>query len=312
MAVVTSDFLVGLRTQFRALFNREFSAAMTAQGWRQLSMMQTSDGELNSYEGFGTVPRMENVTHGPVSLGGLETKDFTVVNADYQAAFEVSRKAIERDRLNLIPPKVQQLALEAARHPSELIFNLVKDNANAYDGASFFGDTRVIGDSANIDNNVPGTGTTIVQLQTDLESAIGTMQLFQDDRGRPMMLTPNVIMVPTNLEQKFWRVLNGYSAQSDQPQVPPAGTLGGLWRARGYAAIANPYLTDPNDWYAFHVGGPAMRPFMYQEEKRPVLESDTNPNTRENIIARQFLYSVYGRYAVALTDPRLGVKITNI
>jgi phage major head subunit gpT-like protein len=54
-----------------------------------------------------------------------------------------------------------------------------------------------------------------------------------------------------------------------------------------------------------------MRPFVWQVEKRPVLESDTDPNSRENILKRKFLYSVYGRYNVGVTDPRLGVKIEN-
>jgi hypothetical protein len=42
-----------------------------------------------------------------------------------------------------------------------------------------------------------------------------------------------------------------------------------------------------------------------------VLESDTNPNSRENIVRRKFLYSAYGRYAVGVTDPRLGIKVVN-
>ena len=71
MAVVTSDFLAGVRTNFRALYEKEFIAAEGMMGWPMLVLNQPSDGELNTYTWFGTVPIMQNVTHGTVELAGL-------------------------------------------------------------------------------------------------------------------------------------------------------------------------------------------------------------------------------------------------
>ena len=82
-------------------------------------------------------------------------------------------------------------------------------------------------------------------------------------------------------------------------------------KANGNNIAVNPYLTDANDWYLFHVGMGAMKPFIFQMEKTPVLEADTNPNDRVTILARTFVYSVYGRYNTGMTDPRLGVRTTN-
>lgn len=309
MAVVTSDFLAGVLTTFRALFEREFHAAANLQAWRDLVMPFDIDGEIGTYEWLGTVPKMEDVTGKTASIRGLLEDNFSLASREYQAVIEVSRTALERDRLGLIRPRVGQLALEAARFPGEQIFDLVRANANAYDGAAFFGDTRVIGESANIDNQRAGTGTTIAQIQTDLASNIGVMRLFQDDRGRPMNLVPNLIMVPTAMEQPMWQALNRTPGDNVNTPVKPAGS--NVWTASGYRVVTNPYLTDVNNWYLFYIGGPAERPFLLQMEKAPVLESDTDPNTRENILKRNFLYSVYGRWAVAMTDPRFGILITN-
>jgi len=310
MAVVSSDFLEGVLTQFRALYTREFSAAQALQGWQQFAMRQDSDGEQTTYEWFGTVPRMEDVSHDQVSLRGLDEYNFSIVNKEFQAAIEVSRMALERDRLNLITPRIQQLAGEAARHPGQLIFELVEDNPAAYDGTAYFANTRTIGESSNIDNILAGNGSTVANIQTDLAEAREAMRLFEDDRGRPLNLVPNAIMCHPNLEQPIWQALNVNQAGNQDRNVIPAGTNGVLQGA-GYSVIVNPYLTDTNDWYTFHIGGPSMRPFVWQVEKQPVLESDTNPTSRENILKRKFLYSVYGRYNVGVTDPRLGVKITN-
>lgn len=310
MAVVSSDFLDGVLTTFRALFARDFSAAEALQGWSDLAMRMDSSGELNTYEWFGTVPQIQDVTNDVVDIRGLEEYNFTIRNREYQGAIEVARTALERDQLNLITPRISQLAGEAARHPGQLLFQLFQTPGNAFDGAAFFADTRVIGESANIDNLAAGTGVTVAQIQADLAASRATMRLFQDDRGRPLNIVGNTIVVPPALEQPMWQALNVAQAGQLDRQVLPV-TEGGIMRGQGYTVITNPYLTDVTDWYLLYNGGPTMRPFVYQVEKAPVLESDTNPNSRENIVKRKFLYSVYGRYAVGVTDPRLAIKVVN-
>tara|TARA_Y100000310_G_scaffold333905_2_gene412437 strand:+ start:11427 stop:12362 length:936 start_codon:yes stop_codon:yes gene_type:complete len=310
MAIVTSDYLAGVRTNFRALYQREFAAAQAYQGWKALAIPMPSDGERNTYEWFGTVPTMQDVTHGPVSLAGLREDNFTIINSDYQSAIEVQRAAMERDRLGLIAPRIAQLGQEAARHPGQLIFNHVLNNNNAFDGSAFFADTRTIGSSANIDNQIAGTGTTVAQLQTDLGSAVAQMRVFQDDQGRVMNLRGNVIMVPPELEDVMWRALNRSAGDGVVSPVPPVNPSG-VFSASGYSVVINPLLTDANNWFLFHVGPGVMKPFIYQTEKTPVLEAETNPNSRGAIIQRTFVYSVYGRYATGMTDPRLGVEIEN-
>lgn len=310
MAIVTSDYLEGVRTNFRALFEKEFAAAQGLQGWKGFVLEVPSDGERNTYEWFDTVPLMQDVTHGPVALQGLREDNFSIVNSDYQAAIEVERSSMERDKLGLIAPRINQLGLEAARHPGQLIFQHVLNNNNAFDGSAFFADTRTIGDSGNIDNQIAGTGITVATFQTDLGSAVAQMRVFEDDRGRVMNLRGNTIMVPPELEEIAWRALNRSAGDGVTSPVPPV-TPSGVFSASGYMVVVNPYLTDANNWFLFHVGQGVMKPFIYQVEKRPVLESDTNPNARVAIIQRTFVYSVYGRYATGMTDPRLGVEVEN-
>jgi len=310
MTVVSSQFLEGVLTNFQALFAREFQAASALQGWRELAMPISSDGEQNTYEWFGTVPLMGDVTHGSPVISGLNEYNFSVVNSDFQAVIEVQRKALERDRLNLITPRIQQLGQEAAMHPGRLIFNLFETPGNAFDGAAFFANTRVIGASANVDNILVGTGTTVAQVQTDLAAARAQMRLYQDDQGRPMNLIGNTIVVHPDIEQIMWQALNVQQAGLQNNSAIPA-SISGVFSGQSYRIVVNPQLTDANDWYLLHIGGPAFRPFVLQTEKMPVLESDTNPDTRENILNRDFIYSVYGRYAVAVTDPRLAIRTTN-
>jgi len=310
MPVVTSDFLAGLRTQFEALFKMQFEAAQALEGWPKLVSRISSKGEQNTYNWFGTVPKVEKVTHGAATIHGLRPFNFTVLNEEWQAIIEVERAAIERDRLDLITPRISQLAQELARHPGELVYDqLVRANATAFDGTAFFADTRTIGDSGNIDNQFAGAGITVANFQADLGTAQATMRKFKDDQGRPMNLVGNVIMVPPEMIQIAWQALNANQGSILNPVVP--ATADGILSQVGYMIASNPYLTDANDWYLFHVGPGQDRPFVWQVEKEPEITADTNPNSAEAIKTRKFLYSGYARYNVAFTDPRYGTKITN-
>ena len=310
MSIVTSDFLAGVLTNFRALFTADFGAAQALQGWQRLALRVPSTGELNTYNWFGTVPKMEDVTKGSPSLQGLKPFNFSITNKAYQAVIEVRQEAFERDQLGLIRPRINQLAQESARHPGELIYDsLIRANANAFDGAAFFADNRVIGDSANIDNLLAGSGITAALFQADLASAQAAMRKFQDDKGRPMNLVGNVIMVPAELAQIAWQALNANQGTILNPVIP--ATADGILSQVGYLVAVNPFLTDPTDWYLFHIGGGEDKPFIWQVEKDPELSGSVNPNDPDFIQFHRVLYSVYARYDVGFTDPRYGVKTVN-
>lgn len=310
MSVVTSDYLAGVLTNFRLLFERNFDAAIHAQPWTGISMMLPSNVQTETYSWFGTVPKMEDVTHQDLKVEGLEPFDFSITNLLWKAGIEVERTAMEDDRLGQFTPRVQQLGVEAARHPGELIFNLFESNGNAYDSVAFFSNTRTIGASANIDNILSGTGaTTVALIQADLASARAQMRKFQDDRGRPMNLTGNVIVVPPELEQIFYQALNANQGNIANPVVP-GSAFGGSFNQASYSVVVNPFLTDANDWYLLHVDG-ATRPFIYQERLSPSLEGITSPNSESGVIHDKFVYSVRYRGQVGYGEPRHAVKTTN-
>lgn len=290
------------------MFQNDFDAARQIQGWSDLALEVPSDTESNTYTWFGTVPKMEDVSHDVVTIRNIPNYNFIITNKEWQTAIEVERAALERDRLNLVTPRIGQLALEAARHPGELMMGLFETNPTTFDGTAFFANAHTV---STFDNLLAGTGTTVAQFQADLATARAAISLHQDDKGRAMNLTGNVIVVPPALEMTAWQALNANLAGNGVDRGVPPATLGGMWQSAGYTVIRNPFLTDVTDWYLMVNGGPTQRPFVFQVEKAPILESDINPISRDAIIQRTFLYSVYGRYNVGVTDPRFGAKIVN-
>jgi len=265
---------------------------------------------------LGTVPTMVDVTHSELQTEGLFNYNYSITNNTYKAAIEVQRAVFEDDSIGLLTPRIAQLAQEAVRHPRQLLLTLPVTNGTAFDGAAFIADTRVVGRSANIDNNMAsgGSGTTLAGFQADLGTARSTMRLFQDDQGRPMNNVGNVIMVPPGLEQLAYQALN-ISFPAATPNVGPAipasvGFSGGALYASGYEVIVNPFLTDVNDWYLLCTTQ-AAKPFIYQTRVAPSLEGVTTPTTESGVLRDRFIYTVRARYAVGYGDPRYCIRIVN-
>jgi phage major head subunit gpT-like protein len=308
MAVsVTPELVTGALTTFRTIFNEAFDAASNLQPWRGIAMEVQSTGETETHHWLGTVPSMIDVTHDTLQVENLYAFDYSITNNTYKAAFEVPRSFFEDEKLGLVTPKIRQLAEEAARHPGQLIFQQVVTNPLAFDGVAFIADTRTIGASANIDNQIAGTGTSVAQFQTDLAAATAQMMLFQDDRGRPMSGIGNVIMVPPALRQVAYQALNtNQAAALNQMVAPPTGVIGSN---EGFQIVVNPYLTDTNDWYLLRVSG-GFAPFIYQTRVAPTLEPLVEGSANA-ILNDTFVYTVRARYNCGVGDPRHIVKTTN-
>jgi len=308
MAIVTSDFLNYVLTNFRVLFADSFAAAQNLQPWRELAMTTTSTKDIESYNWLGTPPVMVDVTRGELQIEGAHAFQYNLANRTFKSAVEVKRSAFEDDTYGTIATHIRQLANEAARYPGQLLFQLFTSGGLAFDGVAFFSDTRTIGRSANIDNIMAGTGTTVAQFQTDLGTARGVMRKFQDDQGRPMNLVANTIVVPPELEQVAFQALNANQGSIANPAIP--ATADGSFQAAGYLVMVNPYLTDANDWYLMCRSG-EIRPFIFQERIAPTLEGVTSPNSDEGVIRDRFIYSARTRFEVGYGDPRYAIKITN-
>lgn len=308
MAIVTSDFLNNVLTNYRVLFGDSFAAAQNLQPWREIAMATNSTKDIESYNWLGTPPVMVDVTKGELQIEGAYPFQYNLQNRTFKSAVEVKRASFEDDTYGLISTHVRQLGQEAARYPGQLLFQLFISGGLAFDGTAFFADTRVIGRSANIDNIQTGTGTTVAQFQADLGTNRGVMRKFQDDQGRPMNLVANTIVVPPELEQVAFQALNANQGSVLNPAIP--ATADGSFQGSGYLVMVNPYLTDANDWYLMCRGG-EVRPFIFQERIAPSLEGITNPNSDEGVIRDRFIYSARTRFEVGYGDPRYAIRITN-
>ena len=89
MAVVTSDFLAGVLTNFRATFQSAFDAARNIATWREAVIELQSQGLVETHNWLGTPPVMVDVSHGDLQIEGLFSFNYSITNLTWKAAIEV-------------------------------------------------------------------------------------------------------------------------------------------------------------------------------------------------------------------------------
>jgi len=285
--VVSADFLAATLTGFQALFHK--SMAQVTTDYQRLAQVVESVTDQESYNWLGSVPAMREWV-GNRQFKGLLAHDFTIVNKKYEATIEVDRETYEDEKLGLIRPRIEELAVRAAQHPDELLFTLLNAGftTTCYDGQYFFDTDHSEGDSGSQSNKVT----------TDFGSAavkagITAMMGFLDDQGKPLGIVPDVLVVsPADLFEAR-EILQSTT-------IVIAGTAGAVTE-RGATntlsgmldLIVNPHVTS--GYWALFSTRQIWKPFIFQWRIKPEFNGVTDPSDEYVFSTDAFKYGVRSR-----------------
>lgn len=290
----------GIRADF-ARKMAEFQAARNINpGLLALAMMIVSTGAYEKMGWLGAVPGVSEWL-GEINFKGMNDYDYNIRNKDWVAAAPVNQNDLDDDQtatIQMIPGFLVQRILS---HPEKLMIDLITGgtSALAYDGVAFFSNAT---GARTIDNLLTGTGTTLAQMEVDLNTALVEMAKFTDDQGEVLNIKGNLIVCPMGLENKFNRLVNS--------QTDPTATAQGTFNpyAGKFTVIGDARLdaTDPNDWYLFATNE-IVKPFafsMRQTAKPRFFQPD-------NGLTKNWLATADYRGNAGYGIPHLGIKTTN-
>ena len=291
MAVINTGLLTkGLRSEF---FNRFEN---TPTHFQDLATRIASNSDSETYRWLGTVPKMREWGTGRLAKG-LRTESYSIENLKYEATIEVDRDEIADDQTGQIRVRTGELAQRAATHKDYLISQLLLNGAtsgfDSYDGASFFNDHHVSGESGDQDNDLTYDVTTpasatVEEFKASLKQAIQTMLAFKDDQGDPMMISTTGLscVVPPQLYFTALEAINATMISNTSNVLEGAAKV-----------IALPWLADATIWYLLKTDG-VVRPFIFQD--REPLEFNALAEDSEEAFKREkFLFGVRARYRLA-------------
>jgi phage major head subunit gpT-like protein len=304
--LVTSDFLAGLMTNYRAIFTKALDEAFAEKPlFQEIATEFPSTTDRETYGWLGSNPQMSEWTDVR-AIKGLEPYEYTLINRHYEGTIGVNRDAYEDDKYGFIAPRIKGLARRAMRHFNERVLSQLDDGATllAYDDIAFFANTRVIGDSANIDNLLSGAYSGDGdEIRAAMAAAFVAMQNFQDDNGIPMGLVPDTIVCSPTMLVPLRTALVPAVAGTVRPEA-------GIFDPG--RIFSTPWVNaDSLDWYILCTKEVEVKPIILQMRKQVEFTALDKP-TDENVFHRNtFYYGVDDRFAVGYGDPRTAVKIVD-
>jgi len=183
---------------------------------------------------------------GPRQFGHLLAEYLEVTNLDYELSWGIPTNDIEDDNIGYLGSVMTQGGRNAKANWGKIATAALTANGNWLDSASFFGDSRTIGESGTIDNYC-----TDALSESVFNTAYQKMQEYCAPNGEPMGILPDILMYGPKNRATAHEILHqgpGATAANANEKI-----------VRG---LLNPYLTGTYDdyWFLMATGGapPAM------------------------------------------------------
>ena len=237
-------------------------------------------------------------------MGDLEEFNGTIGYDDFKQQYRVSythrewvkgikieRKLVDDDQYNVINSRPKLLAMVARRtrekHGMSLFNNAFNTTVFAGgDGLSLCNDAHTFVGTTDTQDNL----LTAALSPTAVSSARLAMRDFQDDTGNLINVMGSTIIVPPELEQTAYEIIN------TDKQVNSANNNVNFLKGR-YDVVVSDYLTDTDNW--FMVDSKYMKMFLKWFDRTPVeFNKDKDFDT---YISK---WSVYNRYSYGFSDWR--------
>ncbi len=273
--IVNASTLKAIFVNLKTTFNNAFDAAPNQ--WQDVAMVVPSTARSNDYKWLSSFPRMQKWI-GDKAVKALSASGYSITNDDWEATVEVDRNDIEDDNLGIYAPQAQMAGFSAKQLPDEIVFDLVNRafSTPCYDGQYFFDtDHPVNGQSVSNKGSKKLSAASLAAAKASYGAGRTTMKKFKDDEGRPLNITPNVLLVPAALEDEA-NTLMTVDRLEDGKANPYKNTA---------KVVVAPWLTSDDAWFLLDTTKP-VKPFIYQERKKPVFVEQTDPQA-DNVFNRK-------------------------
>lgn len=209
------------------------------------------------------------------------------------ASFKISKETLEDDLFNVMAAKPKDLAgairRKVEKDAADIFINGDNTNNNTGpDGVSLFNNSHPREDNGASQDNLNGTVTVS---EAQLETGILAMRDYLDGRGQQLNISPDLIIVPNELELDLRVITESVGRTGTQNLNEPniynhMDVFMWIW------------LTDNNDWFLMDRKANAASGLKFIWRRAATIERDDNIS---NDVARWFATA---RYSLGWTDWR--------
>ena len=295
MAVISENFGALLLPGLRRIFYDQYAALAAESRIPMLFNVLSSTKAVETDRGVGAFADWREY-EGTIEYDEMEQlyeKNYTHVQ--FARGFTVERALYDDDQYNIINKKPAGLAMAAMRKREKdaaIVFNYAFTDSAAYhgsDGEELCASTHEYSPTNASTQTNAGSTALSYQAVVDTREA---MRAFQDDRANLIPVTPDLILVPPELEEEV------HSIVSTLNKVDITDYHTNFVAAKGLQYMVWDYLTDANNWFLIDRG--LMKMYLTWFDRVPV-EFAEDPTGDYNLQAR---YRGYMRYSYGYSDWR--------
>ena len=286
-----SSALAAARVGFDRAFQDGYNTVNAVDlWWQELATMRPSTDRSNLYHLLKLIPRLRQWV-GARRLHNLEMADYTLTNLKFEDGFQIPVEDFEDDKLGIWNDAIKGLGRAAALWPNDMIYNAIVAGGSTvcYDGQYFFDTDHPLTVEGSADttqaNLHTSTSLTAANFVTVRQAMIGRL----GDDGKPMHITPNLLIVPTALEITAKRIVNaelaGYLANNSST-APDSNVLKGLAKV---LVVPELDANSSTTWYMADTTK-GVKPLVFQQRRAPnridVLNRPTDPNVFDSSVIK--------------------------
>lgn len=251
-----------------------------------------SDSTTNTYPIEAAFPEMREWV-GEREVNELAAHSFILTNKHMELTMAVDRDAIADYAWGAALIRAGGLGMRSKQAPDKMLTTILQsgDTLLSYDGKGFFAIDHYIDvkKKTGAQRNYFPAGSNMPLTPANWEAVRGLMNGYQDDKGVPIEVEPNICMVPAQLRGVADRIFN---AEKD---VYGADNV----NYKTAKVVVNRRLNgDPTTWYALDTSA-AFRPFIFQKREWPCKLVMRTEVTSDNVFRHNRIeYGVDGRFIV--------------
>jgi len=274
--VINSASLQSAYTGFKTIFQDAYAGANTVL--EKLAVIVPSSAKQEEYKWLGQFPGLREWV-GERVVKDLTVDGFIIKNRDFEATISVDRNDIEDDSIGLYKPLFQQLGETARQHPDSLMYDLLINGfaSNSFDGTTFFATNHPNGNSANWSN----MGTAVLDA-ISYANARAQMMSLTNEEGRPLMVVPNYLIVPPQLEATARALLRADKTVNGETNI---------WRESADILVAPELVSNPTYWFLADLKK-AAKPLIFQSRRNANFVGLDNIKDENVFMHKEYIYGV--------------------
>lgn len=302
-------FFTGLDQQYQRGYQRRRTY------WQEYAWLSPSTTENKTYSWLAELPGMREWI-GEKHVKNLSARAFQIINKDFENTLAIDRNKIEDDQAGIFSQFAMLQGDVVARWPDDLVTSclIAGTSTLGYDGAFYFSNNHPV----DLDDSTQGTYSNLLTGSplsfSNYATAKAAMRSFKGESGKPLQITPTVMMVAPNQEvaaleiakvAQRTQIVQNVGGTENVAAANPSNVYQG-----DVTVVVNERLIDDTSgaWYLFSTD--RIKPFIFQQRKAPTRVQIIDPTNPMVFNQRQYAYSIESRGAAGFGLPFLAMKMT--